>query len=170
MGEYDFFEKLQQLSTRNMHITIENYLKDLKHTANDNKNSENILLGATRIAYILGFIDKTTASYYHHAAVYKWRQELGPDEYVYWLKNAKIKPLPLNELKTITATKAKEIIETYINSLLDVMGKINTSENFYYVIDGVTRFAVFIKLMNYKEMAKYSGRAYVKDGTNFRHY
>ena len=170
MGGYEFFERLQQFPTRQIHITIEKFLSELKYTQKNKNSNDNILLGATRMAYILGLIDKTTASYYHHDAIYK------KIEYeVYPLGGCmarvdKISPLSIKEIKTIPATQAKIMIETYIRSLLDVMGKIHTSENFYYVISGITEFAVFLKLFDYKEMAKYSGEAYVKDGTNFRHY
>lgn len=172
MGGYDFFEGLQQLSTRQIHITIENYLSELKYTQKNKNSNDNILLGATRIAYMLGLIDKTTARYYHSDSYYKGL--LGMEEQVfyrnYWKEHDIITPLPIKEAKSLSPTKAKEMIETYIRSLLNVMGKIHTSENFYYVIGGITEIAVFLKLFDYKEMAKYSAEAYVKDGTNFRHY
>ena len=170
MSRYDFFEGLQQLSTRKIHITIENYLSELKYTPKNEKSNNDILLGATRMAYMLGLIDKTTASYYHHAAYYKGIVEQDIFNYEYWKKHDIITPLSISEIKIIPATQAKEMIEIYIRSLLEAMGKINTAENFYYVIDGVTGFAVFLKLFDYKEMAKYSGEAYIKDGTNFRRY
>jgi hypothetical protein len=170
MEKYDFFEGLQRLSTRNMHITIENYLSNLKHTAKSKKNGNDILLGATRMAYMLGLIDKDTALRYHYDAIYKKVEyELYPFDN-YMEKYDKIHPLSIQETKTLSATKAKEMVETYIFSLLDVMGKINTDENLYFVIEGVTGFAGFLKLFDYKEISNHLAKAYVKNGTNFNHY
>ena len=174
MGRYDFFESLQQLSTRKLHTTIQNYLHELEYTQKNQNSNDYILLGATRMAYILGLIDKTTASHYHRDSHYKVTINYDVSEYMYWdeycEKHFKIVPLPITEIKTLPATKAKEMTETYILSLLDIMGKYDTSENLYYVIDGVTGFAVFLKLFDYNEMAKYCAKAYVKDGTNFKNY
>ena len=168
MGKYDFFESLQRHTTRDIHITVENYLSNLKNTEKNEKSGKNIILGATRIAYMLGLISKDTASHYHYDAIYKKVEyEISPFGY-YEEKYEKIAALSIKEAKALPATKAKEMIETYILFLLDVMKKINTTENFYYVIDGVTKFAVFLQLFDYNEAAKYCAEAYVKDGTNFR--
>ena len=170
MSQYTFFENLQQLSTRKIHTTIENYLDELKYTQKNQNSNNNILLGATRTAYMLGLIDKSTASYYHLASYYKGIVEQDIFYYEYWKKHDIIAPLSMAEIKALPAIKAKEMIDTYIVSILNAMGKINTSENLYYVINGVTEFAGFLKLLDYKEQAKYCSEAYVKDGTNFRHY